>query len=137
MTEQTISIERLEEAVNLFGSLDENVKLIEKELGVSVVNRAGELKISGEDGEAVLHAVQAVEGLRKVIGRGEPITEQNVRDLLNLVKAGHADKIGELSNDVLCVTAKGKPIKSKTLGQKRSVEAIRKNLVTLDRKSVV
>ncbi len=131
MTEQTISIERLEEAVNLFGSLDENVKLIEKELGVSVVNRAGELKISGEDGEAVLHAVQAVEGLLKVIGRGETITEQNVRYILNLVKAGHADKIGELSNDVLCVTAKGKPIKSKTLGQKRYVEAIRKNLVTL------
>ncbi len=131
MTEQTISIERLEEAVNLFGSLDENVKLIEKELGVSVVNRAGELKISGEDGEAVLHAVQAVEGLLKVIGRGETITDQNVRYILNLVKAGHADKIGELSNDVLCVTAKGKPIKSKTLGQKRYVEAIRKNLVTL------
>ena len=118
MTEQTISIERLEEAVNLFGSLDENVRLMEKELGVSVVNRDGELKISGEDAEAVLHAVQAVEGLLKVIGRGETITEQNVRYILNLVKAGHADKIGQLSNDVLCVTAKGKPIKSKTLGQK-------------------
>ncbi len=131
MTEQTISIERLEEAVNLFGSLDENVRLMEKELGVSVVNRDGELKISGEDAEAVLHAVQAVEGLLKVIGRGETITEQNVRYILNLVKAGHADKIGQLSNDVLCVTAKGKPIKSKTLGQKRYVEAIRKNLVTL------
>ena len=131
MTEQTISVERMELAVNLFGSLDENVKLIEKELGVSVVNRDGELKLSGEDPEAVLHAVQAVEGLLKVIGRGETVTEQNVRYILNLVKAGHADKIGELSNDVLCVTAKGKPIKSKTLGQKRYVEAIRKNLVTL------
>ena len=131
MTEQTISIERLEETVNLFGSLDENVRLMEKELGVSVVNRDGELKISGEDAEAVLHAVQAVEGLLKVIGRGETITEQNVRYILNLVKAGHADKIGQLSDGVLCVTAKGKPIKSKTLGQKRYVEAIRKNLVTL------
>ncbi len=131
MTEQTISVERMELAVNLFGSLDENVKLIEKELGVSVVNRDGELKLSGEDPEAVLHAVQAVEGLLKVIGRGETVTEQNVRYILNLVKAGHADKIGELSNDVLCITAKGKPIKAKTLGQKRYVEAIRKNLVTL------
>ncbi len=131
MIEQTISVERMEEAVNLFGSLDENVKLIEKDLGVTVVNRDGELKISGEDGEKVLFAVQAVEGLLKLIGRGETISEQNVRYILNLVRAGHADKIGQLSADVLCVTAKGKPIKAKTLGQKRYVEAIKKNLVTL------
>jgi len=131
LTEQTISVERIEAAVALFGSLDENVKLIEHELGVSVVSRDGELKISGEDGEKVLYATKALEGLLKLISRGETITEQNVRYVLNLVKAGHEDKIGQFSNDVLCVTAKGKPIKSKTLGQKRYVDAIRKNLVTL------
>ena len=131
MIEQTISIERLEEAVNLFGAMDENVRLIEKELDVVVVSRGGELKISGEDGEKVIFAVKALEGLLKLIGRGENITEQNVRYILNLVKAGHEDKIGQLSADVLCVTAKGKPIKAKTLGQKRYVEAIKKNLVTL------
>ena len=131
MTEQIISVERMEEAVNLFGSLDENMKIVERELGVSVVNREGELKLSGEDAEKVLQATQAVEGLLKLIARGETITEQNVRYVLNLVKAGHADKIGQFSNDVLCVTAKGKPIKSKTIGQKRYVDAIRKNLVTL------
>ncbi len=131
MTEQTISVERMEEAVNLFGSLDENVKLIEKEFAVTVVSRDGELKIAGEDGEGVLFAVKAVEGLLKLISRGETINEQNVRYIMNLVKAGHEDKIGQFSNDVLCVTAKGKPIKSKTLGQKRYVDAIRKNLVTL------
>ena len=121
----------MEAAVNLFGSLDENMKIIQRELGVSVVNRDGELKLSGEDAEKVMQAAQAVEGLLKLIARGETITEQNVRYVLNLVKAGHADKIGQFSNDVLCVTAKGKPIKSKTLGQKRYVDAIRKNLVTL------
>ncbi|MDD5938704.1 MAG: PhoH family protein [Clostridiales bacterium] len=131
MVEQTISVERLEETVTLFGSLDENVKLIEKDLGVSVVSRDGELKVCGEDGEKVLFAVKAIEGLLMLIGRGEAITEQNVRYILNLVKAGHEDKIGQLSADVLCVTAKGKPIKAKTLGQKRYVDAIRKNLVTL------
>ncbi len=131
MTEQIISVERMEAAVNLFGSLDENMKIVERELGVSVVNREGELKLSGEDAEKVLQATQAVEGLLKLIARGETITEQNVRYVLNLVKAGHADKIGQFSNDVLCVTAKGKPIKSKTLGQKRYVDAIQKNLVTL------
>lgn len=131
MIEQTISIERLEEAVNLFGSMDENVKLIEKELDVTVVSRDGQLKITGEDGEKVIFAVKALEGLLKLIGRGETITEQNVRYIINLVKAGNEDKIGQFSADVLCVTAKGKPIKAKTLGQKRYVDAIRKNLVTL------
>ena len=131
MIEQTISIERLEEAVNLFGSMDENVKIIERELGVTVVSRDGRLKVNGEDGEKVIYAVKALEGLLKIIGRGETITEQNVRYILNLVKTGNEDKIGQFSADVLCVTAKGKPIKSKTLGQKRYVDAIRKNLVTL------
>ena len=131
MTEQTISVERMEEAVSLFGSLDENIKLIEKDLDVTVVSRDGELKVAGEDAERVLYAVKAVEGLLKLISRGEAISEQNVRYILNLVKAGHEDKIGQLSADVLCVTAKGKPIKAKTLGQKRYVDAIKKNLVTL------
>jgi len=121
----------LEETVNLFGSMDENVKLIEKDLDVTVVNRDGVLKIAGEDGEKVIFAVKALEGLLKLIARGENITEQNVRYILNLVKAGNEDKIGQFSNDVICVTAKGKPIKSKTLGQKKYVDAIRKNLVTL------
>ena len=67
----------------------------------------------------------------KLIGRGETISEQNVRYILNLVKTGNEDKIGQFSADVLCVTAKGKPIKAKTLGQKKYVDAIRKNLVTL------
>jgi len=131
LTEQTISVERMEEAVSLFGSLDENIKLIEKDLDVTVVSRDGELKVAGEDAERVIYAVKAVEGLLKLISRGEAISEQNVRYILNLVKAGHEDKIGQLSADVLCVTAKGKPIKAKTLGQKRYVDAIKKNLVTL------
>ena len=130
MTEQTISIERMEEAVNLFGSFDENIRIIERELSVAVVSRDGELKVSGE-GEDVLAAVQAINGLLTYSSRGEQINEQNVRYILQLVRSGHADKIGELAGDALCVTAKGKPIKAKTIGQKRYVEAIRKNTVTL------
>jgi len=129
--EQTIRVERIEEAVSLFGSLDENIKILEKELDVSVLSRDGIIRVSGEDGEKVLWAVKAMEGMLKLISRGEAITEQNVRYILNLVKTGHEDKIGQFSADVLCVTAKGKPIKSKTLGQKRYVDAIRKNVITL------
>ena len=130
MIEQTISVERLEEAAALFGSFDENIRIIERELGVSVVNRDGSLKVSGE-AEAVMYAVKAIQGLLELSGRGEPIHEQNVRYVLQLVKAGQEDKIGQMARDVLCVTAKGKPIKPKTLGQKRYVDAIKQNTITL------
>ena len=131
MIEQTVSMERVEEAVNIFGSFDENIKIIEHELSVSVVNRDGSLKIAGENGENVIYGVKAIEGLLELSGRGEPINEQNVRYVLQLVKSGQEDKIGEVDRDVLCVTAKGKPIKAKTLGQKRYVDAIKKSTVTL------
>ena len=130
MIEQTISIERIEDVIDIFGSFDENIKLIEHELDVSVVSRDDQLKISGE-AENVLYAVKAVQGLLGLAGRKETITEQNVRYIINLVKAGNEEHINDIARDVLCVTAKGKPIKPKTLGQKRSVDAIKKNTIPL------
>ncbi len=130
MIEQTISMERLEETINIFGSFDENIRMIEQEFQVTVVSRDGELKISGE-AENVLYAVKAIEALLTLAGKGEAITVQNVRYILQLVKAGQESKVAELAGDVLCVTAKGKPIKPKTIGQKHYVEAIKKNTVTL------
>ena len=130
MIEPTISIERIEDVIDIFGSFDENIKLIEHELDVSVVSRDDQLKISGE-AENVLYAVKAVQGLLGLAGRKETITEQNVRYIINLVKAGNEEHINDIARDVLCVTAKGKPIKPKTLGQKRYVDAIKKNTITL------
>ena len=130
MIEQTISIERIEDVIDIFGSFDENIKLIEHELDVSVVSRDDQLKISGE-AENVLYAVTAVQVLLGLAGRKETITEQNVRYIINLVKAGNEEHINDIARDVLCVTAKGKPIKPKTLGQKRYVDAIKKNTITL------
>jgi len=130
MTEQTISIERMEEAVNLFGSFDENMRIIESELAVTVVSRDGELKIMGE-AEPVLFAIKTIEGLLSLSARGETIGEQNVRYILRLVRSGNEARIGELAADVVCVTAKGKPIKAKTIGQKKYVDAIKNNVVTL------
>ena len=130
MTEQTISIERMEQAINLFGLFDENIRLIEQELGVSVVNRESNLKISG-DAEDVMLAVRAVEGLLTLSAKGEAIGEQNVRYIIELVRSGNEGRIAQLAGDVVCVTAKGKPIKPKTLGQKQYVEAIKDNTITL------
>ena len=130
MIEQTINIERMEDVVDVFGSFDENIKLVEHELGVTVVNRDNQLKVSGE-AENVMYAVKAIQGLLGLAGRKETISEQNVRYIINLVKAGNESHINDIARDVLCVTAKGKPIKAKTLGQKRYVDAIKKNTITL------
>ena len=76
--EQRIGIERMEEAINLFGSFDENIRLLEQELSVRVTNRDGELKVAGE-AEQVMLAVRAIQGLLDLSARGEQINEQNVR----------------------------------------------------------
>ncbi len=130
MIEQSISMERMEEAVNLFGSFDENIRILEDALHIHVVSRDSELKLSGE-AEDVLLGVKAVQGLLALSARGETISDQTVRYVLELVRAGAESKITEIAADVLCVTAKGKPIKAKTIGQKKYVEAIAKNAVTL------
>ncbi len=130
MIEQSISIERMEEAINLFGLFDENIHIIEQELEVSVVNRESSLKISGE-GENVMLAVKAIQGLLSLSAKGETIGQQNVRYIIELVRTGNEGKIAQLAGDVICVTAKGRPVKAKTIGQKRYVESVLKNTVTI------
>jgi phosphate starvation-inducible PhoH-like protein len=76
-------------------------------------------------------AVKTIEGLLSLSARGETINEQNVRYIIQLVRTGNEACIGELAADVVCVTAKGKPIKAKTIGQKKYVDAIKKNGITL------
>ena len=130
MAEQSISLERVEEVANLFGSFDENIRLLEQELSVRVTNRDGELKVAGE-AEQVSQAVRAIQGLLDLSARGEQINEQNVRYALQLVRSGSEAKLAELARDVVCVTANGKPIKAKTVGQKAYLDAIRNNIITL------
>ncbi len=130
MIERTLPIDRMENVINVFGSFDQNLRIIENELGVRVTDRDDQLRISGEP-EDVMTAEKAINGLLQLASRGEAIDAQNVRYILKLVSEGREAKISELSGDVVCNTAKGKPIKAKTLGQKRYVDAIRKNTVTL------
>ncbi|MCX7614419.1 MAG: PhoH family protein [Clostridiales bacterium] len=130
MLQQTINVERMEQIINLFGSFDENIKVLEREFDVTVVNRDTELKVSGEP-ENVMKATKAVEALLVLSSKGEPISVQNVQYVVSLVNEGQEEKVGELVHDIVCITAKGKPVKAKTLGQKKYVEAISKNTVTL------
>ncbi len=130
MTERTIQIDRMENVISVFGSFDQNLRIIETELGVAVTDRDDQLKIQGE-AESVMHAEKAIEGLLSLAARGETIDAQNVRYIIKLVREGQEGKIGELARDVVCVTAKGRPVKPKTIGQTAYVEAIHKNTVTL------
>ena len=131
MTEQTINIERIEYVWGLFGNLDENIRLIEKEFSVSIAVRSGEIKISGEP-EGVNRAIKTVNGLLSLLSRGETLTEQNIRYIMSLALDGDDQAIQKMSDtDCICITSKGKPIKPKTIGQKRYVEAINENTVTI------
>ena len=128
--EQRIGIERMEEAINLFGSFDENIRLLESEFQVTVVNRGGELVISGEP-ENVMLAEKAVQALLTLSAKGESISEQHVRYVVGLCRSGQSERIGELTQDVICITSKGRPVKPKTIGQKQYVDAILKDTVTI------
>lgn len=130
MFEQVINVDRMEQTVSLFGSFDENIRLIESNYNVKVISRGSEIKVNG-DAENVSKAVRAINGLLTLINRGEALSEQNVRYVLSLVNEGNEDKLCEMTGDCVCITAKGKPIKPKTLGQKRYLECIKNNTITL------
>ena len=128
--ERIVNIERIEHAVSLFGSFDENIRLIESEFSVSVVSRGSELKIQGDEENCAL-AQRAVNGLLTLVSKGETLGEQNVRYVISLVKEGNDDKLSQVGGDCVCITAKGKPVNAKTLGQKKYIEAIKNNTIVI------
>lgn len=130
MSERIVNAERTEQIISLFGYLDKNTKLIEETYNVTIINRETELKICGEE-EAVDKGARAVEGLLTLAAKGETIDEQKVRYIIDLVSSGNDNKINEMVKDVVCITAKGKPIKAKTIGQQRYMKAIQKNTITI------
>ncbi len=131
MFEQTVDIERIEDLIDLFGNFDENIKLIEKKYSVSVTSVGNRIKVKG-DVNAVNDAVRTIKGLILMINKGEQITDQSVEYVASLVEDGEDESISSVTDaDCICITAKGKPIKPKTLGQKNYVEAIRKNTITI------
>ena len=130
MTERIVNVERVEDLISVFGSLDENIHRIEQELGVQILNRGSDLKISGEE-EAADKAARTIEGLMALASKGEIIDEQKVRYLITLVQSGNDDQVAQMARDVVCITAKGKPIKAKTIGQQKYMKAIQKNTITV------
>jgi len=128
--ERIVNADRVEDLIAVFGSFDENIRYIEQALNVTIVNRGTDLKITGDE-ESVHKAMRTVEGLLSIASKGELIDEQRVRYLITLVQEGNDDQVMQIAKDVVCITAKGKPIKAKTVGQQKYMKAISKNTITL------
>ena len=128
--ERVVSAERVEDLIAVFGSFDENIKRIEEALNVQIVNRGTDLKVSGDE-EMADKAVRTLEGLLALASKGEQIDEQRVRYLITLVNEGNDHQVAQMAKDVVCITAKGKPIKAKTVGQQTYMKAIMKNTITI------
>ena len=130
LVERIVNADRVEDLIVVFGSFDENIRRIEESLSVNIVNWGTDLKVSG-DAEAVDKAIRTLEGLLSLASKGEVIDEQRVRYLITLVKEGNEEQVAQMAKDVVCITAKGKPIKAKTVGQQTYMKAIGKNTITI------
>ena len=133
MTEKTLLTDTMEQTANIFGNFDMNTAMIEKAFGVTITNResqttAGDaIVVRGEDGEGVRCAFDVLEYLKGVAARGNEITEQTVEYIIGTVKGG--EKLEQFGDDCICVTTQGKPIKARTVGQKKYIDLIRKNTI--------
>ena len=131
MFEQSVDIERIEELVGLFGNFDENMKKLEKQYGVQILSHGSQVKVRGEALE-VTKACRAIDCLLTLLGKGEQLSSQNIDYVINMVEDGEDDKISDITNaDCICITSKGRPVKPKTLGQRKYIGAIKKNTITI------
>ncbi len=131
MTEKTLTLTQLELVSQLFGSYDENIRIIEKEYNVGVSYRDSKLKISGEQKDTA-NAEKAIKSMLVLLSKGETLNEQNIAYVISLVNDGEDSFVEELTDsDLIAVTVSGKPVKPKTLGQKKYVKAIEENTIVI------
>lgn len=118
----------IEHMQKIFGMQDAYVKKMERDFGVAIVDRNGQLTITGKE-EMVKRAQGVLEQLSIISGRGNEIEEQNVDYAITLGMEEKEEALAQIDGDCICHTVNGKPIKPKTLGQKAYVDAIRNNMV--------
>ena len=133
MEQKIVRIENTELTARLFGSFDINTRMLERAFGVSIKNRSGEegdaVIVSGDDADGVRRAVAALEHLKNLARSNETLTEQQVGYVISMINEGKDDELADLDGECICITTRGKPIKAKTVGQRRYVEAIKKNTI--------
>ena len=130
MAEKIINVDDTEQIINLFGTYDENINAIQRQYNVVVLSRGTDVKISGSE-ENVERAVQAISALMKISGTGERVTDQTIRYVTSMVSEGKTEQLNNLLGDGICVTATGKIIRPRTVGQKKYVDSIRNNTIVL------
>ncbi len=130
MAEVTLNMDSMEQLHAVFGDFDCNVNLIQKAFGVTIFSRGSDVKITGDSDGAVARAEKAMQSLSKLHFKGEAINEQAVRYVISMVNDGTESEVETMSSDCVCVSYSGKPIKPKTLGQKKYCDMIRKNTIT-------
>lgn len=127
--ELTLSLDSMDEQIKLFGAFDENLRVLEAETGAHITVTADGVSCKGDEQSAKL-AYEIIEKLLSMIRHREQIDRSRIRYAVELAKEGNADLIEELYDDVVAFTFKGKRVKSKTLGQKRYVDALKHHTVT-------
>ena len=126
LTERVIDIESIEILMALFGNFDQNIKFLEEETQVQIIARETQLQITGEEAGVNL-ATNVINKLLDMIRNRETLDISRIAYAIQLARSGQEDVLNELMSDVVCVNHKGKPVRCKTLGQKRYVTAINKN----------
>ena len=136
MAEKIVMTQSGDATASLFGTYDRNVRKVESAFDVRISNRSSDsssgdaILVSGESGN-VNRAVSVLEYLKHMIGDGESISDQSVDYVIGLVSEGSEDLKHSFTSDVICVTNRGKPIKAKTVGQKKYIESIKENTVVM------
>ena len=129
MAEKLIELDSVELAAAVFGSCDENIRLLEKEFSVTAVCRGAQVKLTGE-AEGVTGAANAIDAMLTLLENHTPIEEQTVRYCISLARSGEDGRVQELTENFIAITAKGRPVRPKTLGQKEYLKAIQTHPIT-------
>ncbi len=130
MADKIINVNNTEQIINLFGTYDENINMIQRQYEVVVLSRGTDIKISGSK-ENVNKAAQAIEALMKISNTGERVTGQTIRYVTSMVSDGKGEQINELLGDGICVTATGKIVRPRTVGQKKYIDGIKNNTIVM------
>ncbi len=131
MFEQIIDIDNVDHIASLFGNYDENVKTVEQHYSVKVTSQSGNIKVSGEQ-NSVQKASRTLDGILMLIKKGDALTAQNIEYIISLVDNGEDGQISKLADaNCICITSKGRPVKAKTLGQQKYIDAIKNNTITI------
>ncbi len=136
MQQRKINTASSEVTARLFGSFDKNVERLENEFGVRIYNiqnqnDGGDTIVVEGEGDGVTMAADVLTYLKRIVSFGEEPSDQSVDYVIGMVKEGRLNELSDLDDDCFFVTAKGKPIKAKTVGQKKYLDLIRKNTIVL------